>query len=258
MRERNIHAVEPREYGEREHRDGEHREHPDNAVRFVLDPTLERFVESVDDFLISLEEFPLPFDRIQNVIEVHIQSLIQKPLALVFESSNKRALWEQDATHGDDVALKLQECSEHFDFALFLKQDRFERPELPCDSIHKREAGFEEFINETVEKVSRSLTHNLLLTLFIFVEPRPEIIEYIEITFVESHHVVLSHEDVDFLLDDAMSFLVEVRNVEYEEEVVLVLINFGSLVLALAVLDIEIVKLKLFLERFECLRGGSG
>ena len=207
-----------------------------------------RVLERLAEFFVCIQERPLPLNGIEDVVEVERQLLRNELLVLVLQRCNKRSLREENAAHGNDVSLESHDLAEEIHMLLALEETVFNFTELPGNGVHQREHIIKKLAHELVEQKTRTILEILPLHLLRLIHLLPETIDDGEIPLVEGGNEVLPQKDIHLLFENTPCTLLQVRDVEHEENVVVVLLDFWPLMKTQAVLNIKFMKPVLLLQ----------
>ena len=246
-REVDVHAPDAREQSQRQHHDAEGGQHAQDLVDAVREDRLVRVLERLHDLLVVLEHVPDALGRVDDVVEVDLEVLGEVALLGALEVAQDGALRADDLAEVDDLLLRVGEVA-HDLLGLALEDVLLEALELVADLAQHREAVVERVVDDLVEEVARALREELLAHLLVRAAALEQVLDRGDGRVRQRDQEVRPDEDVELGRVQAADRLVEHREVQDDEQVVVVLVDLRALVAREDVLVVERVEVEVLLE----------
>src|SRR3954469_10279295 len=240
--------------GEDHHRDGG--QHPQHVVQAVRDQRLVGVFERLHDFLVVLEHVPDALGGVADVVEVDLELVADELLLRALQVGQHRALRADDLAEVDDLLLGVGDVAH--DVLAAAQEDLFlQALQLAADLAQHREAVVEAVVDDLVEQEAGALAEQLLAEVLVRASALEQVLHRLERAVRQRDQVIRPEEDVELLGVQPADLLVEDRELENDEEVVVVLVDLRPLVARADVLVVERVELEMLLEPGLVYRGGA-
>ena len=208
---------------------------------------LVRGLERLDDLLVVLERVPGALGRVGDVVEVDLQLFLEVPLLGPLEIAEHGALGPHDLAEVDDLLLRLGELAHDLRRAA-LEDVVLEALELEAHLAQHRERRIDAGVDDLVQQVARALREDLLAQVVLLAVALEHRRQGRQRDVRERDQVVGAQEEVELGGQDAPRVLVEQREVQNDEDVVVVLVELRALVARVDVLVVERVEVEMLLE----------
>ncbi len=237
-----VHAEDARDQRQRQDRDAEQGQDPQDVGLLVGDDRLVRRLEPLDDLLVVLEEVPDALGGVDDVVEVELEVLREEALGVPLEQPQGRALGLDRLPIGDDLLLRVRDVSDDRLLARALEHLVLDGVELVLDLVEDREAVVEQVVQDVVEQVSRALREELVAQLVVALAACEEPRDGEQLGVRQRDEEVVAEEDVELGRVEPLDSLVVRREVKDDEEVAGVVVDLRPLPLREHVLDVELVE----------------
>src|SRR6266540_2749381 len=250
-----VHPEHAREERQRQDDHAERGQHAQHLVDAVREHGLVRVLERLDHFLEVLEHVPDALRGVDDVVEVDLEVLREVALFRALQVAQHRALRADHLAEVDDLLLRVRDIA-HDLLGAALEDVLLQPLELVADLPQHREAVVEGVVDDLVEQVAAVFREHVLAYVAVGAAALEQVFDRRDRRVRERDHEVWPDEDVELGGVEASDRLVEDREVQDDEEVVLVLVDLRALVAGEDVLVVERVELEVLLEPGSL--GGTG
>ena len=226
-----VHAPDRGDERQRQDDDADRGEDAEGVVQAVREDRLVGRLERLDDLLVVLEHVPGALGRVVDVVEVDLEVVGDVALGRL-EVLQRRALRAHDAAEVDDLLLDVGDVAHDLRGALALEDVVLEALELVAHLAQHREGGVDAVVDDLVEQVARALGEQLLAQVVARAAALEEVLERLDRLVGQRDDVVGADEDVELGGVQAPDRLVVGREVQDDEQVVVVLVDLRALVAA--------------------------
>ncbi len=206
---------------------------------------LVRALETLDDLLEVLEHVPDALGGIGQVVEVDVEILGQIALLGALQGAEHGALRADDGAEVDDLLLDVAQLADDLGRPATLEDVVLQAPKLAAELAEHREAGVDGAVEDLVEQEARSLAHDVEPHVLARAGALEQRRERNDLLVRQRDDVVGPDEDVELGRVQPPGLLVEAGELHDEEEVLVVLVDLGPLVVARDVLEVELVEVEL-------------
>jgi hypothetical protein len=203
-------------------------------------------LQRLDDLLEVLEHVPDALVGVDDVVEVDLE-VRGHVAAGALEVSQRRALRPNDLAEVDDLLLDVRKVAHDLRRAA-LEDVLLEPLELVAHLAEHREGGVDAVVDDLVEQVARALAEQLLAQLVAGPAALEEVLERRDRLVGQRDDVVGADEDVELGGVQPADLLVVGREVQDDEQVVVVDVDLRALVAREDVLVVEGVEVEVLLE----------
>src|SRR4051794_20641980 len=247
-----VHAPDRRDERQRQQDHAERRQHPEGLVASMGEDGLVGVLERLDDLLEVLEHVPDPLPRIVDVVEVDVEVVRDVARLVALEVAEGRPLRADDLAEVDDLLLDVGEVADDV-LGAALEDVLLDAVELVAHLAQHRERRVHARVDDAVEQVARPLAEVLVALLLVGAAALEEALDGPQRLAGERDDVVGPDEDVELGGVQPADALVERREVQDDEQVVVVLVDLRALVAREDVLVVERVEHEALLQ--PCLVG---
>ena len=243
-----VHA--PDRGHERERQD-DHRDrgqHPEGLVGAVRDRRLVGRLEALDDLLVVLEHVPHALGRVVDVVEVDVEVLGDVARLGALEVAERRALRPHDLAEVDDLLLDVGDVAHDLGGLLALEDLLLDALELVAHLAQHRERGVDAVVDDLVEQVAGALGEEVVAQLLVAAAALEQVLDGLQRLVLDRDQVVRPDEEVQLGRVEPGDLLVVAREVQDDEQVVVVLVDLRALVAREDVLVVERVELEALLQ----------
>ena len=242
-----VHAPDARDQGQRQDHDAERGEHAQHLVDAVREHRFVGDLERLDDLLVVLEHVPDALGGVDDVVEVDLEVLGEVALLGPLEVAQHGALRPDDLAEVDDLLLRVGDVA-HDLLGAALEDVLLEPLELVADLAQHREAVVERVVDDLVEQVARALREQRVAHLLARAAALEQVLDRRDRLVRQRDQVVGPDEDVELGRVQPPDRLVEHREVQDDEQVVVVLVDLRALVAREDVLVVERVEVEVLLQ----------
>ncbi len=244
-----VHAPDAGDQGQRQDDDADRGQHPQDVVDAVGDHRLVGLGQRLGDLLVVLEHVPDPLVGVDDVVEVDLEVEVGRQVALLdlLEVAQDRPLRPDHLAEVDDLLLDVGDVAHHF-LGAAVEDVVLERVELVADLAQHREAVVEAVVDQPVHQVAGAAREELLAQLLLAAAALEQVLDRLQRLVRDRHHVVGPDEDVELAGAEPPRGAVEDRQVEDDEEVVVVDVDLRPLVAREHVLEVERVEVEVLLQ----------
>src|SRR5215203_274737 len=248
-RDPGVHPHHARDQGQRQDDHADCGQDPEDAVEAMGDHRLVGLLQRLGDLLVIFEHVPDPLVGVDDVVEVDLEVEVGGEVALLhpLQFSQDRALRPDDFAEVDDLLLDVGDVADDLLGPLF-EDLVLERVELVADLAQHREAVIEAVVDEPVEQIAGAAGEELFAQLLFGPAALEQVLDRLQRQVRDRDHVVGPDEDVELAGAEAARLGVEDRQVEDDEEVVVVDVDLRPLVAREDVLEVKRVELEVLLE----------
>ena len=225
----------------------EGREDADGLGRAVRDRRLVRGLERLHDLLEVLQHVPHALGGVDDVVEVDVEVVGDVALLVALEVAERRALRADHLAEVDDLLLGVRDVAHDLGRAA-LEDVLLDPLELVADLAQHRERGVDAVVDDLVEQVARALGEVLLAQLLVRPAALEQVLDRLQRLVGQRDQVVRADEEVELGGVEPGDRLVVAREVQDDEQVVVVLVDLRALVAREDVLVVERVELEALLE----------
>ena len=204
-------------------------------------------LERVGHFLVVLEHVPDPFGGIGDVVEVDVEVVGEVPLLGALEVPKDGAHWPHDPTEVDDLLLDLRQVAHDLGGST-LEDVVLELVQLGAHLAQHRERGIDAGVDDPVQQVPGPLREHRVADLLALAVTFEHGRQWGQWLVRQRDQVVRTHEQVNLRGEETTAGLVEDREVENDEQVVVVGIQLWPLVARGDILDRQRVEAELALQ----------
>src|SRR4051794_1795924 len=231
--------------GKEDHREGG--EDADGLRRAVRDGGLVGGLERLHDLLVVLEHVPHALGGVDDVVEVDVEVVGDVALLVALEVAERGALRTDHLAEVDDLLLGVREIAHDLGGAA-LEDALLDALELVADLAEHRERGVDAVVDDLVEQVAGALGEDLLAQLLVGAAALEQVLDRLQGLVRERDEEVGADEEVELGCVQPRHRLVVAREVQDDEEVVVVLVDLRALVAREHVLVVEGMELEALLE----------
>ena len=213
----------------------------------MRDRRLVRRLERLHDLLVVLEHVPDPLGGVDDVVEVDVEVVGDVALLVALEVRERGALRADDLAEVDDLLLGVGDVA-HDLGRLALEDLLLDALELVADLAQHRERGVDAVVDDLVEQVAGALGEQRLAQLLVGAAALEQVLERLQRLVGQRDQEVGPDEQVELGRVQARHRLVVGREVEHDEQVVVVLVDLRPLVARVDVLVVERVEVEALLE----------
>src|SRR6476469_8583658 len=242
-----VHAEDAGDERERQHDDADRGEHPEGVVQPVADDRLGGGLERLDDLFEVLEHVPDALGGVVDVVEIDLE-VLGDVAARGLEILQRRALRPDDLAEVDDLLLDVGEVAHDLRRRVALEDVLLQALELVAHLAQHRERGVHGVVDDLVEQVARALAEQPVADVLARAAALEQVLERLDRLVGQRDHEVGPDEDVELGRVQAPDALVEGREVQHDEQVVVVLVDLRALIAAEDVLVVEVVEVEVLLE----------
>ena len=242
--------VHPEDRGHERQRQQQHREDRQqlqDLVDAVRDRRLVRGLERLHDLLVVLEHVPDALGRVDDVVEVDVEIVRDVALLGALEVAQRGALRPDDLAEVDDLLLDVGDVA-HDLGGVALEDVLLDALELVAHLAQHRERGVHAVVDDLVEQVAGALGEQLVAQLLVGAAALEQVLDGLQRLVGQRDQVVGPDEQVELGGVQARDGLVVAREVQDDEQVVVVLVDLRALVAREDVLVVEGVELEALLE----------
>src|SRR5881397_72666 len=241
-----VHAPDRGDERQREEQDAEGGQHPQHVVEAMREDRLVGVLQALDDLLEVLEHVPDALGRVDDVVEVDLE-VLGHVAARAVEVAQGGALRADDLAEVDDLLLGVGDVAHDVGRAP-LEDVALEVLELVADLAQHRERRVHAAVDDPVEQVARSAGEERLADLLAGPAALEDVLQRVELLVGQRDDVVRTDEDVELGRVQPPDGLVVLREVQDDEQVVLVLVDLRALVAREDVLVVEGMEVEVLLE----------
>jgi hypothetical protein len=190
---------------------------------------LVRVLQGLDDLLVVLEDVPDALGGIDDVVEIDLHVVGQIALLGALEVAQHRALRPDHLAEVDDLLLGVRDVTNDL-FGAPLEDVLLEVLELVPHLPQHREAVVEGVVDDLVEQVAGALGEQGLADLLGRAAALEQVLHRRDGGVGKRYEEVRSDEDVELRRVEPSHGLVVDREVQDDEEVLVVLVDLGTLV----------------------------
>ncbi len=249
-RQLHVHSIKPRDHGERQQHYRKRGENFNDLVGLVANEDFIGVLESLGQIFKVFQTAPNFLNFIHHVVEVHFQFFGEEFFILMLKLSNDRTLRRNDAAAGDDVFFEPQNVPHHVFFRLAVEHVGLNRVHGPFHVIQYREHVVEQLPDDDVQQVTAPLLQHVLAGEFIAFAFFHERTDCFQLRLVQGDEVVLPDKNIHLFLYDALAARIIKGEMEYNKQIIVVVVDFGPLHFGQTVFQIQFVKIMLFFEHF--------
>ena len=211
---------------------------------------LVRLLERLDDLLVVLEHVPDALVGVADVVEVDLELAAlgrEERLLELLEVAEHGPLRADHLAEVDDLLLGVRDVADDV-LGAALEDLVLERVELVADLAQHREAVVEAVVDDPVQQVAGAAREELLAQLLLLAAALEQVLDRLQRRVRDRDQEVAADEDVELAGVEPPDLAVEDREVQDDEQVVVVLVDLRPLVAREHVLEVEGVEVELLLE----------
>src|SRR3954469_8924656 len=242
-----VHAEDARDQGQRQEDEADRGQDAERLVRAVRDRRLVRRLEALDDLLVVLEQVPHALGRVDDVLEVDVEVLGDVARLVALEVAEGGALRAHDLAEVDDLLLDVGDVAH--DLGRVADEDLLlDALELVAHLAQHRERRVDAVVDDLVEQVAGALGEQRLPQRLVGPAALEQVLERLQALVGDRDQVVGADEHVDLGGVEPADHLVVAREVENDEQVVVVLVDLRALVAREHVLVVERMEVEVLLQ----------
>src|SRR4051812_22648050 len=247
-RHTDVHAPDARHEREREDDDRDRGQYPERLVGAMGDLRLVGGLERLYDFLVVLEHVPDALGRVVDVVEVDVEVVRHVARLVALEVGDGGPLRADDLAEVDDLLLDVGDVAHDLGRVVALEDPLLDPLELVADLAQHRERGVDALVDDLVEQVAWPLGEQRLALLLVRPAALEQVLDRLQGLVRDRDQVVGADEQVELGGVEAADLLVVAREVQDDEQVLVVLVDLRTLVARDDVLVVERVELEALLQ----------
>src|SRR5436190_3531095 len=246
-RDPGVHAPDPGHQRQREEDHREHGEHAQDVVELVGEHRLVGVLERLGGLLVALEHLPDALGRVVDVVEVEVEVVRDVARLGALQVTDHRALRADDLAEVDDLLLDVGEVANDL-LGPPLEDVLLEALELVAHLAQHRKGRVDAVVDDLVEQVAGALGEHLVAELRVGAAAFEQVLDGLQGLVGQRDHEVAADEQVQLGRVEPPDVLVETREVQDDEQVVVVLVDLRALVAREDVLVVQRVEVEVLLQ----------